>query len=439
MSILDILDDLEADNSRLAKLAVLKQNKNNNLLKKVFVKALDPMVKYHVRKIPKYAHVAENLTLDEAIDGLNILTTRQKTGNEAIAHFKHLLENVSEDDAVVLERIIKKDLRCGVSAKTVNAVWPKLIFEWPVMLAAAKGEVKYPAYAQVKMDGMRANILVENGEVTVFSRAGRPIELFGAMDEEALKISEHFAGPIVLDGEFIMMDNGEALNRKTGNGILNKAIKGTISEREAQMAVMIVWDVIPLQDFKKGKSKVPYSERFENLKAALTPVDEVERFSMTLAGNPNKFILIESIMINSPNETEELYNKALSEGKEGLVLKDAGSPWENKRSKFHIKMKAENVKELRVIGWTEGTGKYVGKLGSLICSSECGGLVVNVGSGLTDELREQYTAEEIVGKIISVLYNEKIESKGRETASLFLPRFIEVREDKDTADHAKDF
>jgi hypothetical protein len=42
--------------------------------------------------------------------------------------------------------------------------------------------------------------------------------------------------------------------------------------------------------------------------------------------------------------------------------------------------------------------------------------------------------EAILGKIAAVKYNEVITSKGKDTKSLFLPVFLEIREDKDTAD-----
>ena len=43
--------------------------------------------------------------------------------------------------------------------------------------------------------------------------------------------------------------------------------------------------------------------------------------------------------------------------------------------------------------------------------------------------------KEYLGKIITVKYNEKITKKDSDEISLFLPRFVEVRADKDVADN----
>jgi hypothetical protein len=62
-------------------------------------------------------------------------------------------------------------------------------------------------------------------------------------------------------------------------------------------------------------------------------------------------------------------------------------------------------------------------------------LKVSVGSGFNDDQRNQ--GDELVGKIVAVKYNAKIVNKQGEV-SLFLPIFIEIRNDKDVADLNKD-
>jgi ATP-dependent DNA ligase len=119
------------------------------------------------------------------------------------------------------------------------------------------------------------------------------------------------------------------------------------------------------------------------------------------------------------------------------MLKSRQHIWENKRSKHLIKFKAELDCDLKVVGYQEGTGKYQGQMGALICESEDGQLQVNVGSGFNDEDRKKLTKEVVEGKIITVKYNARIQSKNGDE-SLFLPIFVEVREDKDQADHIKD-
>ena len=76
-------------------------------------------------------------------------------------------------------------------------------------------------------------------------------------------------------------------------------------------------------------------------------------------------------------------------------------------------------------------------LGAIVCESADGIVKVNVGSGFTDAHRKQYWKENIVDKIVAVKYNMRIKNKAGEE-SLFLPVFVEIRDDKDTADKEKD-
>jgi DNA ligase-1 len=115
-------------------------------------------------------------------------------------------------------------------------------------------------------------------------------------------------------------------------------------------------------------------------------------------------------------------------------VKNGDSPWEDKRSKYQVKMKAELEADLLVESIIEGSGKYEGLVGSLSCTTKDGNLKVNVGSGLSDEDRKKDPAE-YIGKIISVKYNEKIKDKNSEHWSLFLPIFQELRLDKSEADN----
>ena len=129
----------------------------------------------------------------------------------------------------------------------------------------------------------------------------------------------------------------------------------------------------------------------------------------------------------------------LAEGEEGIILKNMTGKWENKRSKDLVKMKAEKDADLVVVDWQEGTGKFAGMMGALVCQTSDGKVEVNIGSGYSDEQRKEFTKEAMMGRIVTVLYNERIASKARtDVDSLFLPRFIELREDKDEANSEKE-
>ena len=128
MSILKILNELASDNSRLFKEAVLKREANNETLKKAFELALNPNINFWIKQIPGYklGNVSPELTLEQAFQRLYPLMSRMVTGNAAIDHLSETLSMLLAEDAKVIERIIARDMRCGVNDSTVNKIWKNL-------------------------------------------------------------------------------------------------------------------------------------------------------------------------------------------------------------------------------------------------------------------------------------------------------------------------
>lgn len=413
--------------SRIEKECILRQHLTDPTLKRVLFLALDPFTQFYIRKIPNYIPGPASINrstmmLEGALDNLEQISKRVVTGNAAINHLKMILESVTADDAYVIERIIEKDLRCGVSEATVNKIWPGLIPTYPVMLASGFDEkvmakMSYPAYVQLKLDGMRFNAIVNNGKVEFRSRNGKHIDLLGNLEQEFLFMAG--SESCVFDGELVVRDSQGIMNRQKGNGILNKAVKGTISAMEASMVHATIWDIIPFSAFQQGVYNTSYQERFGKLQQLVLP---------------GRISLIENRVVNTEDEAHELFQEYFNKGEEGIILKDINAPWEDKRVKHQVKFKGELECDLLCMDWQEGTGKNVGKLGALVLTSADGVVKVNVGSGFTDEQRDKYTKENTVGKVVAVKYNAKIQDKKTGQTSLFLPVFLELREDKTYAD-----
>jgi hypothetical protein len=436
MNINTFFENLASNASRNYKIEQLTKNSDNVVLREVVRLALDPFTQFYIRKIPEYSFVGEDsehqTSLEMALENLYYLYSREVTGNAAIAHLRAILSGLPADDAKVIERIIQKDLKCGVQVSTANAVWGGLIKEYPVMLCSGYEQklidkVKFPAYVQLKMDGMRFNAIVREGKVEFRSRNGKEIQLLGNLEAEFAAL----AGDVdcVFDGELMVMDPDgyQFLDRQTGNGILNKANKGTISAKEAAMVHATVWDVIPYLYFVDGHCPTPYSTRFASVKKLIEGQSSKDK----------KIWLVTSDMVNTIDEANEIFNKYLSEGLEGIILKDGSGPWEDKRAKHQIKFKGELECDLKIVSVEPGTGKYEGMLGAIVCESADGIVKVNVGSGFNDDHRKTLKEKDLLGKIVAVKYNARIKNKlGDE--SLFLPIFIEVREDKTDADSSKE-
>lgn len=423
-----IFEELAATSSKNKKIEILTREKDNALLKRAIEMALNPFKMYYLQRIPKYSANKtasvfddERETLAWGMDQLVKLSDRKVTGQKAKDHLVNVLQSVTADDAKVLERIVLKDLNCGV-ATTPNKIWKGLIPEYPVQLCEPFDQklvdkLHWPALAQLKCDGMRFNAIVENGKVTIRSRKGQVLDLFGTLDVMFLELAGN--DNLVFDGELLVVDNaGALLPRKASNGVLNKAQKGTISQAEAKRVVFKLWDLIPLQDWKAEFCAMPYETRFNELnKRAKAYADD---------------IIVETHEAANLDEAQKVFQDYLASGMEGAILKDKTGPWEAKRVKHQIKMKAELTADLECIGWQEGIKKYKGKLGALKLQTRDSKLVTDCGSGLTDKQRDSLKKKDVLGKIVEVKYNAKIQKEDG-SWSLFLPIFQFIRDDKDEA------
>lgn len=309
--------------------------------------------------------------------------------------------------------------------------------KFPCMLAQANkylDRITFPAFAQTKMDGLRANIIIQDEEIKVFSRNGKEITTFGHF-EGMTKLNN-----VMLDGELLVhppkgfelihkdrtikFDGKTPMDRQTGNGIVNKSIvsdkrRTTITKDETSMFKIILWDMVDLKGWNKGHDPEPYDARFDKLQT----IDDDDRFG-----------LVESKVVNDLDSAMKLFKEKLAEGQEGLILKNRNMPWENKRSYHMVKMKDVKDIDLEVIEWIPGTGKYEGMLGALKCRNKDGTIEVNVGSGFVDKDRAELTPDNTIGKICSIKYNDLIKNRDSKTQSLFLPIFQEIREDKTVSD-----
>lgn len=436
-----IFEQLASTNSVKEKQQILEDNKDESLLSRILYYTYNPHLNFYITgdaldadypnaiaEVSKHDGKGISKAFDPHDTILDDLIARRITGNAAKVACLKVCAKLCYHDMLIFKRILNRDLRIGISAKTVNKVWPGLIPEFGVMLCSPANEktltkIKYPAAAQLKLDGMRAVVIVNGDQVQVKSRSGKDIQLHGEFDEHFKKLAQEQS--MVFDGELLVLDdNGNPLDRKTGNGILNKAVKGTIAPEDARLVRMVIWDVIRYDGFARGHdNRMSMRDRFWALEMMMGQAQQENA----------KYSLVESRAVNSYDEAQAWAKEVMANGHEGIILKNLDGMYESKRVNHQIKIKAEVEADLIVTDWIEGTGRNVGRLGALTVQSADGSLVCNVGSGFTDEDRDTISTD-IVGSIITVKYNEIIKDKNSDTRSLFLPRFIEIRLDKTEAD-----
>lgn len=434
MNIYEILTTLAETSKTNVKASILQDNKDNNVLSTVFERALNPTVNYYIKKIPIYPQISSEISLSEAITMLDKLSNRTYTGGEGIQHLKNILSRVSSEDASIIERIIKRDLRCGVNTATVNKIWKDLIPEFPYMRCSSLSSSKIKTWdysngviSQLKADGRYNNgNKVKTGEVELLSRSGIPLpneKFTGVVDT----LNQYFDDNTQTHGEFLVMRDGKILDREISNGIMTSISKGG-DFGPGEEAVYLIWDQIPLSESLPGnKYHVKYSERLENLKRQCAQIPEDHKYIQ----------IIETRIVYNVDEAIEHFEEMLRLGLEGTVLKHPDAIWEDTTSKFQVKLKLEvDDVDLEIVGFNEGNGKNKELFGSILCRSGDGLLEVNY-SGFKDAVRKEISAnrEQLIGTILTGKSNSIMKPKKVDGLySLFLPRFKELRNDKLKAD-----
>jgi ATP-dependent DNA ligase len=426
---LEIVKELRSFDGRNDKTDVMRRALENDAFYAGVNLCYNPRIKFFIRKIPEYTPIrASAYSPHKVIDLLRPLYQREVTGNAAIQYLKNLLESSDEMTARFVELVINRDLDCGVSVSTINKVSPNLIPVFPVQLCAAFDEkalqnFSFPALIQPKMDGMRCTITINSktGAVDLFLRNGNSFDCPTELSTECSNIAKHFAGgSVALDGELtVAKEDGTDEERKVGNGILTRLIRGTADIFEINRVRFTCWDVISLDDFWKGYSPIVYDNRLASLRVAFQSLKWLE-----------KIRLIKTELVYSTDSAKTYFQDRLAENMEGAVLKSLNGAWRNGRQNYCLKLKAEVNTEAEIISSYEGNGKYVGMLGGFKCRvADQRDIEFEVGSGFSDAQREDYwkRQSELIGKIITVQYNCVISSGTKR--SLYLPVFVELRVD----------
>lgn len=428
----DIISELASVGSTITKKEILTKNKNFELLQMAFWLTENPMLNFYIRldKNPRTSSGTREIDANLLQSVHETLHGRVLTGNAAREWVDDILDSLTPVDQVILTRIINRDLECKVGTNLCNATWEGLIPEMPCMLAdkfnektkknlKEVGPTEDPQIVvQLKCDGLRAHFSVDDkGNVKAYTRSGNELMLHGVFDSAFNKYKNQ-----VIDGELLVLSTDGHEDRKTGNGIGNRAVRGTITKAEAERFSVIVWDLIPADKFWAGDTvKTPYIQRFEALKKIVAEINQ-----------PKKVSLVETKMCRTFAEMQEFYGEKLTQGLEGAIAKTIDMPWENRRSKFMLKLKEELSATLICTG-TIPHSKVPGWIGSIVCVTSDGKMKCSIGSGFTEEDREKDPSH-FVGRLIDMKYNALITSRGRDEYSMFLPIFKGFREDVQEAD-----
>jgi DNA ligase-1 len=188
---------------------------------------------------------------------------------------------------------------------------------------------------------------------------------------------------------------------------------------EAGDAILNLFDVVPLEDFEKGSWDRPQEIRSQMITAWVEKYQDLLP-SVTYVANELVDLDSEAGQIRF----KEINQKAIAGGYEGIMIKDPNAGYECKRSVAWLKLKPFIEVSLTVVTTEEGTGKNLGKMGALVCEGVDDGkaIRVNVGSGFTDEQRDEFWSCRVDGHVVEVRADAVTQNQDG-TYSLRFPRF----------------
>lgn len=424
----NFVKEITSSNSRLHKQAVLQKYKDDEVVKRYLQIAFDPYKVYGIsaKKLTKDVFYGEVEVVLDVFDLFDYLE-EHNTGRDCdIATCRITLDSVASEDrecAELLEKLICKDLSIGCDAKTINKEMPGLIPEFNVQLAN-----KYfdkPAIVEgkkfaitTKIDGGRIIALKENGQVSFFTRAGQKYEGLVDLEDE---MSRLMPDNTCLDGEITLLVRGN-LSSKEAYKETMKIVR--TKDKEKHGIRMLVFDWMPVEDFKKQQCDLPYRLR----RASVDQMFDMIDFKY--------FELLPILYVGEDtSKITEILEEEVANGEEGIMINVYDAPYEFKRTNSLLKVKKMDTLDLEIIGFEEGSGRLAGTLGAVLVRYKNNN-VVKVGSGFSDSLRSEIWTNQSdwLGGICAVQYFEETTNTDG-GISLRFPVFVERRTDKLEADY----
>ena len=439
------INKLNESDSRLHKEDVIKQALEASVLGSTnainflsFVKACyNPYITFGVRQVPDTVGISDAENPWEEFNELMLqLSQRRLTGHAARDAIQSVAERFDSSEwNTFLAPVLRRDLRAGISDKTINKICKKTEYEIPIFgcqLATnseGRPEMKGIKRLEPKLDGVRVLLMVipsDFGDVTTicFSRNGKQFDNFTHIEEQVrenwIKIARGHQNALingfVLDGEVI---------GNTFQELMRQARRK--SDVQADDSVFNIFDIIPLSDFREGHWNSQLHKRINILEHIRHVVDTMPNVELL------PHIMVDLDTAAGKDQLERYAKDNVNAGFEGIMIKELQAPYICKRSTDWMKFKPVYDYDLTVIGIEEGTGKNQGRMGALVCEGvdDDKHITVNVGSGYTDVERQSYwdDKESVIGQT-AVVMADAITQNQDGSYSLRFPRFKTFRDDK---------
>ena len=433
----DWIRDLESSDSRLHKESVIEKalmaaklgSSNAQCFLFNCYQAYNPYYVFGVKKVPETAGLEGKPNpwpkFWAMLEGLRFRTLTGYNAKTAIEFMSEQFDSVEWNN--LCRRVIIKDLRCGISEKTLNKVlgnteWRIPVFTCQLATDSEKHVAKMKGVKRLeqKLDGVRVLAVMTKTTVNLYSRNGKPFDNFpqivdalGDIKNKFAKLFQACPHGFVLDGEII----GESFQ-----ALMKQAQRKTDVQTDGM--TYSVFDVIPLADFERGFWNAQQHKRLAILEEYRAVFERT-----------NSVRIMDGIEVDLDTaEGHDILRRystdAVAAGFEGIMIKSLDAPYECRRSTFWMKLKPTITVDLNIVGFEEGTGRNQGRLGAIICEGDDNGrrICVNVGSGLSDVNRDEYWSarDQLLGDVIEVEADAVTQNQDG-TYSLRFPRFVRFR------------
>ncbi len=247
-------------------------------------------------------------------------------------------------------------------------------------------------YASRKIDGVRCLMYWDGKEIRTASRGGGDYDPSTSMIRNHPALIEYFKDHehIILDGE--LYKHGKSLQQISGAARLEKTADGI------DWIQYYVYDVIDLLDPSR-----PFSSRLEELEFMESTLPVQFDPNKEYSGEDLRVQIVPHVLIKGWDNIMALHDQYVSEGFEGLVLRDPSKLYKpNGRTNDMIKVKKYLDKEFEITGLSEG----------LRDEDMCFTLVTEDGKEFkakpmgSRELKQQYREDldKLIGKMATVKY-----------------------------------
>lgn len=315
---------------------------------------------------------AEQVTIDVILKGKNIgkkneTSPQQQAEAEAQAKWEKQLKkgyvtSIEAAEAEELDKLIE------------GGIAPMLAHKF----SEQARKIKYPAWVQPKLDGIRCIAIVKRGKCTLWSRTRKPIT---SMPHIIAEIEKHFVADIVLDGELYNQEF------KSNFEHIVHLVRQEEPDAQHTDVQYHIYDLVNEDIFEQRNNKL---------------------HKIFTIGNPQLKYLkrVHTAVVTDESQVMDNFSSYRALGYEGVMLRNNESLYVNKRSYDLQKVKEFDDKEFKITGIEEGRGKLAGHVGAFICLMDCGTQEFKAKmSGDTDQLKKYFEDHSLwKNKVLTVQY-----------------------------------